>query len=71
VAITAAGTAARFRDEVRAAMGPDFPVGDLSARTVQGYFTARLAERLGTAVETSDMGGDRVRFAAVLPPPGA
>ncbi len=71
VAITAAGTAARFRDEVRAAMGPDFPVGDLSARTVQGYFTARLAERLGTAVETSDMGGNRVRFAAVLPPPGA
>jgi histidine phosphotransferase ChpT len=70
VAVTAAGMGARFRDELRAAMGPDYPVGDLSARTVQGYFAARLAERLGTAVEASDIGGDKVQLAVVLPPPG-
>ena len=70
VAMTAAGAGARFRDELRTAMGPDVPVGDLSARTVQGYFAARLAERLGTAVEASDIGGDRIQLAAVLPPPG-
>jgi histidine phosphotransferase ChpT len=70
VAITAAGMGARFRDELRTAMTPNFPVGDLSARTVQGYFAARLAERLGTAVEASDIEGDKVRLAAILPPPG-
>ena len=69
VTMTAVGMGARLRAELRAAMGPDFPVGDLSARTVQGYFAARLAERLGTAVEASDIGGDKVQFAAVLPPP--
>ncbi|HJO96770.1 MAG: histidine phosphotransferase family protein [Rhodospirillales bacterium] len=70
VAITAAGMGARFRDELRTAMTPNFPVGDLSARTVQGYFAARLAERLGTAVEASDIEGDKVQLAAILPPPG-
>jgi histidine phosphotransferase ChpT len=70
VAITAAGMGARFRNELRTAMTPIFPVGDLSARTVQGYFTARLAERLGTAVEASDIEGDKVQLAAILPPPG-
>ncbi len=70
VAMTASGMGARFRAELRASMGPDVPVGDLSARTVQGYFAARLAERLGTAVETSDNGDDKVQLAAVLPPPG-
>ena len=70
VAMTASGMGARFRGEVRAAMGPDFPVGDLSARTVQGYFAARLAERLGTAVDASDIEGDEVQLATVLPPPG-
>ena len=70
VAITASGMGARLRAELRAAMGPDFPAGDISARTVQGYFAARLAEHLGTAIETSDIDDDKVRLATVLPPPG-
>ena len=70
VAMTATGVGARFRDDLRAAMEPNILVGDLSARTVQGYFAARLAERLGTAVEASDIGDDKVQLAAVLPPPG-
>ena len=70
VAMTATGVGARFRDDLRAAMEPNILVGDLSARTVQGYFAARLAERLGTAVEASDIGDDKVQLAAVLRPPG-
>jgi hypothetical protein len=51
-------------------MGSDFPAGELSARTVQGYFAARLAERLGTAIKVSDIDEGKVQLASVLPSPG-
>jgi histidine phosphotransferase ChpT len=70
VVMTASGVGARFRGELRTAMGPDFPAGELSARTVQGYFAARLAERLGTTITVSDMDEGKVQLASVLPPPG-
>jgi histidine phosphotransferase ChpT len=68
-ALSAAGPGARFRDDLRETMSPVVPVEDLTARTVQGHFTARLADALGVAVEIADDGAGEVRLAALLPVP--
>ena len=66
VAMTAIGQGARLRSEVQAALQPEVASADLSARTIQGYFAQRLAEHVGTSIETSDTVDDQVRLALVL-----
>ena len=67
VAMTAAGEGARLRDELAAAMAPDIDVDDLTARTVQGYFTRCLATELRAKVEIGAESSHQVRIATVIP----
>jgi hypothetical protein len=45
------------------------PVDSLTARTVQSYFTSRLAEACGTRLEVSDREPSRIVLQAALPRP--
>ena len=67
VAMTAAGDGARLKDHLVAAMAPDVAGDALTAHTVQGYLTARLADSLGATVEVSDGQPREVHLATVLP----
>ena len=49
--VLAEGEGASFKPEVMAAFDRTSPVEDLTARTVQGYYTAVVGERLGVRVE--------------------
>ena len=66
-AVVALGSGARFKAEVREAMAPGASEADLSARTVHGYFAARLAASLGAVIEVSDGTENEVQLATVLP----
>ena len=67
IAMTASGNNARFKEELRNAMNPNVAADELSARTVQGYFSTRLAEQLATSIEISEGPDGSVRLAAVVP----
>ncbi|MEX2450827.1 MAG: histidine phosphotransferase family protein [Rhodospirillales bacterium] len=67
IALTAAGRGAAVKDEIHAAMAADFPVAALSAHTVQGHFTTRLARAAGAELEVAQNGDGEVRLAAVVP----
>lgn len=54
VAATAAGEALNLTPELKAALAPDVDVAALTARTVHAYFTARYAERLGSALTMAE-----------------
>jgi histidine phosphotransferase ChpT len=62
--IAAAGEAVNVTDELRAALRVDAAVDALSARTVQAYFTARLAEQHGARLAVTTPAGQAV-FTAV------
>jgi histidine phosphotransferase ChpT len=47
VETSARGTEARLREETLQALAPDFDVDELTPRSVQAYFTALVARRLG------------------------
>lgn len=66
-ALTASGTGARIRDEMRKAMQPTVQIESLSARTIHGHWAALLAAALGTAIEITDGTPDEVRLAILLP----
>jgi len=65
-ALTASGTGARVRNEVRTVMQPTVPMEVLSARTIHGHWAALLAAALGTAIEVTDGTPDEVRLAVLL-----
>ncbi|MEQ8194460.1 MAG: histidine phosphotransferase family protein [Rhodospirillales bacterium] len=67
IALTAAGKGAAVKDDIYAAMAADFPLDDLSAHTVQGYFTTRLARAAGAEIEVMQNGDGEVQLAAVVP----
>ena len=69
IAITASGNNARFNKDLRYAMNPNVSADELSVRTVQGYFSTRLAERVAASIEISEGPDGSVRLAAVLPNP--
>ncbi len=58
----ARGERARVEESVRPVFAGDVPVEELTARSVQGYFTARLAESLGCRIEVSEDDESEVRF---------
>ena len=69
VAMTAFGNNACFKEEFLNAMGPNVAPDELSVRTAQGYFSARLAEQLATNIEISEGPDGSVRLAVVVPNP--
>ncbi|MBX6321247.1 MAG: hypothetical protein IRY94_05415 [Rhodospirillaceae bacterium] len=70
VEVAAEGQDPRGGGEIEAALKADCPADALTPRTVQAYFAARLAERLGTRLAVAaHAGGIRLR-AAQPPPPG-
>jgi histidine phosphotransferase ChpT len=65
--VSAIGRDAGVGDDLLAAIGPDASPDELTARTVHGYYTARLAERLGTAIRIEDGKPDEYRLSALMP----
>jgi histidine phosphotransferase ChpT len=64
--VTAAGPTARLRDELCAAMAETAEAASLEPRTVQAYFTARLAETLRVGLALDQEEADIVRLSAGL-----
>ncbi len=67
VSVTAAGPGAKLREETAPALNPDVPVGDLTPRNVQGYFTRILARRAGSDLTVDTAQSERVVVSAILP----
>lgn len=65
--VTAAGEGARLSEGARTAFDPEIDVGQLTARTVQGFFVARLAETCGTGLSLDDSVADVVTMMVRLP----
>lgn len=65
--VTAAGQGGRLPPELVSALAPDAVVADLTARTVQGYFVARLAEAFGGTLDLPVAAADSVVLAVSLP----
>ena len=67
VSVTAAGPGAKLREETVPALHPDVPVGDLTPRNVQGYFTRILARRAGGDLAVDTGQPERLVFSVTLP----
>jgi histidine phosphotransferase ChpT len=69
VEVVAAGETVNVTPELRAALQPNAPVDDLSSRTVQSYFTARLAEQIGARITVASPAAGQVSFTATAGTP--
>jgi histidine phosphotransferase ChpT len=65
--VTAMGKGARMADDIGNAMVVAPPAEVLTARNVHAHFSVLLASILGTGIEVTDTGADRVELAALLP----
>jgi histidine phosphotransferase ChpT len=66
--VTATGRDARLVEEMqRAILREPVSTEMLTARTIHGYFTARVAESLGSGIDLSGALPNSVRFAVALP----
>jgi histidine phosphotransferase ChpT len=65
--VTVSGGADDLTPEAGAAIGLSCPVAELSARTVQGYFTGLLAHALGRRLRSIPVAPRGFRLAAVMP----
>jgi histidine phosphotransferase ChpT len=64
IEVTADGEAVNVTSELRAALQPGTAAADLTSRTIQGYFTARLADQLGAKLELVEADARRALFRA-------
>jgi len=62
--VTARGDAINLTDEGAAAIAQTAALGDLTSRTVQGYFAANLAMRLGASLSAAVEPGQLILCAA-------
>lgn len=65
--IVAKGDGAALADDLATAMKATVPIEELTPRTVQGYFTARLAESMESELRAAAAGPDRIVISAMLP----
>lgn len=70
ISVVAEGDGVALRPEVRAALSDGAAVGDLTARTVQGWFTAWLASARGGSFGIATETPTRIEFTAELPKAG-
>ncbi len=67
VVLVVQGTKAHVRDDIQSAISATADCDSLTARNVQAYFLARLADDLGLDFEISTPGVDCVQIAAIIP----
>lgn len=67
VALVVQGQKAHVRDEIQSAISSNAPCDSLTARTVQAFFLARLADDLGLDFEVFSPQADCVQIAAIIP----
>jgi histidine phosphotransferase ChpT len=65
VVVNASGDSVNLTAELRAALADGADVDALTARTVHGYYTARVAESIGARVALTEPAAGKVSFAAV------
>jgi histidine phosphotransferase ChpT len=65
VEVSAAGETVNVTPELRAALLPNAPVDELTSRTVQPYFSARLAEQMGARIAVTAPASGQVTFTAI------
>jgi histidine phosphotransferase ChpT len=65
--VTVTGAGAGLKEEMRAAMAETVEIGSLDPRTVQAYFTARLAARLGAELALEEPQPGTTHLSARLP----
>lgn len=70
VVVTAEGDGVAMRPETRGVLGADADVSGLTARSVQGFFTAWLARNFGSAFVVKAEEDRRIEFAVDLPAGG-
>ena len=64
--VAANGTDCRLRPESEEALADGADIGELTPRSVQGYFTRQVAKRLGGDLR-KDASPDSMQFSAILP----
>jgi len=67
IAVIAAGTGARLRDDLRQALAGKAAGDGLTARNVHGHFAQCLARGLGAEIEVGEGAGGEVQLAALFP----
>ena len=65
VVVNASGDSVNLTAELRAALANGADTDALTARTVHGYYTARVAESVGARLELSEAAGGKFSVAAV------
>lgn len=71
VAVTAAGSPVRLKDDLRAALAGEVPPDDLTTGNVHGQFTYHLVDQAGARIQVTDGAGDEVSFVVLLQVDGA
>jgi histidine phosphotransferase ChpT len=66
IVVNASGDSVNLTAELRAALADDATVDALTARTVHGYYTARVAEALGARIELAEPAAGKVTVLARL-----
>jgi histidine phosphotransferase ChpT len=64
VMVNAAGDSINLTPELRAALGDKADIDALTARTIHGYYTARVAESVGSKLELGEPAGGKVTLTA-------
>lgn len=65
VVVNGGGDSVNLTAELRAAVADAADIDALTARTVHGYYTARVAETLGARLEMSEPGSGKLSFTAL------
>jgi len=64
IVVDGAGDSVNLTPELRAVLAGTVTVGDLTARTVHAYYTAKLAEALGVRLALTEPGPGKLEFTA-------
>ena len=64
IVVNGAGDSVNLTSELRAALADSADIDALTARTVHGYYTARVAESLGARLELAEPGAGKLLLAA-------
>jgi len=67
VEVEATGDAINISPELRAAIGAQIAIDDLTTRTVHGYFTAKLAEGMGASLTLGPVAAGQAVLSARVP----
>ena len=66
MSVKAAGKGAMLKDDLQAALNPEFSVDDLTAHTGHAHFAAKLAGSVGAEINVQENADDEITFAATI-----